>query len=230
MSSPPAPGIDLIYKSNNYSFWEVPSIDNVRAAHAWLLECLETNGPYDTVCCFSQGCALVATFLLYHTRESPQNPLPFQRAIFICGGIPLPVLDDLGLPISTEAYDINEQTSLLLKRKAGAIKEMVANVDKIPKGAGLWDDTTDLLHDPTEQPDPSDVFGLDFTLFPKDLKISIPTLHIYGAKDPRWPSSLQLVHFCRDPLTFDHGGGHEIPRSSLVSEKIADLVKSLSAM
>lgn len=81
-------------------------------------------------------------------------------------------------------------------------------------------------HDPTEAPPSSDVYGLDFSSFPANLKIKIPTVHIYGAKDPKYVASVQLVHSCeKNRRTFDHGGGHDVPKGTGVSERIAELVE-----
>ena len=71
------------------------------------------------------------------------------------------------------------------------------------------------------------MYGLDFTTFPEDLKIRIPTVHVYGAKDPKYVASLQLVHFCQEGRrrVFDHGGGHDVPKATGVSDRIAELVE-----
>jgi len=198
-----------------------------------MLDHIAANGPYDAVMGFSQGCSLLGSYLLYHRRETPHEPLPFKAAIFTCGGLPLPVLEDLGLPVSQKAYDISDETVRLLKQRAGHLTQLAANPDQIKLGTGLWDDLGGLLHDPDVMPDEADVFGLDFTIIPRDILIKIPTVHIYGAKDPRWPASVQLAHFCsgtnggRRRVMYDHGGGHDIPRSTEVSLKIAGLLEDL---
>ncbi|KAJ9154792.1 Family of serine hydrolases 1 [Pleurostoma richardsiae] len=225
----PSPGIDVLFaKSGNYTWWPKNTVQAVRASHLWLDDYLADNGPYDGVCCFSQGCSLIGSYLLYHARETPDAPPPFSFAVFICGGLPFPVLEDLGLPISRRAHEINERTGKIMRAKAAVLYEKAAAPDQIQKGVGLWDNTTDLVHNPGDLPDPTDVFGLDFSAFPADVRIGIPTLNVYGAKDPRWPSSIQLAYFCDDRMMYDHGGGHDVPRSSEVSVKIAEMLKSLS--
>lgn len=93
----------------------------------------------------------------------------------------------------------------------------------------LWDEipADDLEHDPSETPPSSDVYGLDLNFFPEDLKIKIPTVHVYGAKDPKYVASVQLVHLCEENRrrTFDHGGGHDVPKRTNVSERMAELVE-----
>jgi len=223
--SAPAPGVDVLFEAGNFTWWPKPTVQSIRAAHLWLDDYVEEHGAYDAVCCFSQGCSLVLTYLLYHAKERPDEPLPFKSAVFICGGVPFSVLEDLGLHVSQKAKDINDRTGEALRRKAGKLREIAANIDMISPGFGLWDDTGDLLHDPSAVPERSDVFGLDFTAFPGTALVDIPTVHVYGSKDPRWPSSMQLAHFCSSRTMYDHGGGHEIPRSTAVSLRIAELVR-----
>ena len=226
---PPAPGIDVLFtKSENYTWWPKNSVQAIRASHLWLDDYLEEHGPYDGVCGFSQGCLLINSYLLYHARETPEVALPFRWAVFLCGGVAFPVLEDLGLPISRRAHEINDLSSKTMKAKASVLYDMAANPSQIQLGVGLWDNTADLLHDPKMMPDERDCFGLDFSKFPKDLRIRIPTVHIYGGKDPRWPSSIQLAYFCDDRKMYDHGGGHDVPRSSDVSVKIAELIKTVN--
>ena len=224
--------MDVFFSPPYYAFYHSPDAASVKASHKWLLKLLSQRDPYDAVICFSQGCALISSFLLYHAQESPNSPLPFRGAIFICGGIPLAVVSDLGLPVSGEAWEINNRTARELRERAGAAG---AKLGAIMSGSrdekeGLWD----LMDNrSTEFPtDRTNVFGLDYTKFPDDMKIMIPTVHIYGKKDPRHPSSMQLAHFCDEGKrkVYDHGGGHDVPRRTEVSEKIAGLVRWLEGM
>ena len=227
--SAPAPGVDVLFESGHFTWWPKATVQAIRAAHLWLDDYLAGHGPYDAVCCFSQGCSLLISYLLYHARETPGAALPFGSAIFVCGGVPYAVLEDLGLHVSQRAKDLNDRTSKALQRKAGALRDMAANLDRIQPGVGLWDDTADLVHDAGGGvPDARDVFGLDFTEFPRDLFIQMPTVHIYGGKDPRWPAAMQLAHFCENRVMYDHGGGHDIPRSTEVSLRIAELVAEVT--
>ncbi|OBT88077.1 hypothetical protein VE02_03648 [Pseudogymnoascus sp. 03VT05] len=224
--SPATAGFESLFKPPNYTFWTKPTVESFRAAHAWLRNYLAENGPYDAVCCFSQGCALIATFILYHAAETPDEPLPFKVAVFICGGVPLPALEDLGLPVSKKAYEINEKTGRQLQSKTAKYAQLANSPDQIQIGLGLWDyDREELSHDHDKFPDANDVYGLDFTVFRKDIRIKIPTVNIYGAKDPRYPASMQLSHFCENTRRYDHGGGHEVPRTTVVSDEIAGLVR-----
>lgn len=229
-----APGITAIYKTQTYTWWPQATPEAIRAAHRWVADYARKHGPYDAVCCFSQGCSLAATMALYHSIQQAtepgtvEEPLPFRAAIFICGGVPLPALEDMGLEVSNRAHEINQCTGALLNGTAGKLAEFAANLHLIKRGVGLWDGNKgSLVHDSKKRPDRSDVFGLDFTKFPVAARINLPTVHVYGSKDPRWPAGIQLAEFCDDREEFDHGGGHDIPRSTEVSERIASMVRRL---
>ncbi|KAL8723284.1 MAG: hypothetical protein Q9225_000406 [Loekoesia sp. 1 TL-2023] len=220
LPSDPAAGVDLFYPPPYYSFWNDTSTDSVRKSHAWLLDKIRRDGPYDGVMCFSQGCSLIASFCLYHQAETPNQPLPFGVAIFICGGVPLQVLEDVGIEVSKEAWDMNNKSSKALAEQASS--------DAILKsGLNRWITADGVIANGDALQDPKNVFGLDFTRIPQHLRIKVPTVHIYGNKDPRCPASLQLAQFSDPSLrkTYDHGGGHDVPRKSDVSESIAQLVE-----
>ncbi|KAK4103516.1 hypothetical protein N658DRAFT_276910 [Parathielavia hyrcaniae] len=226
-----APGTDILFSNSpgHYTWWATQTINNIRGAHQLLDDHVAAHGPFDMVLGFSQGCSLIGSYLLYHGRETPDKPLPFKAAIFVCGGMPLPALEDLGVDVPPRAKAFNDMTIKMMQQRASKLVDMAANPDKIQPGVGLWDDVEGLLHDPKKMPDESDVFGLDFTTMPEDLQIRIPTLHISGAKDPRWPASLQLAYYCEKRKWYDHGGGHDIPRTTVVSESIAKLILELAS-
>ncbi|RDW64447.1 uncharacterized protein DSM5745_09858 [Aspergillus mulundensis] len=136
----------------------------------------------------------------------------------------------MGLPISSDAEEINRATGALLQNTATSLSTFASDISLIQRGVGLWDgnvSSKSLIHDPGTRPPRDDVYGLDFTAFPTWARIEIPTVHVYGAKDPRWPAGVQLAEFCVDRVEFDHGGGHDIPRGSVVSERIGGLVEGL---
>ncbi|RDW74408.1 putative EF-hand calcium-binding domain protein [Aspergillus mulundensis] len=60
-----------------------------------------------------------------------------------------------------------------------------------------------------------------------NVKITIPTVHIYGERDPRYIAGIQLSEVCEKSSrkVYNHGGGHEIPRFEAVSGAMADLVR-----
>jgi len=76
-------------------------------------------------------------------------------------------------------------------------------------------------------PDLKNIFGINFEEVEKEKLIQIPTVHVFGKRDPRYPASVTLAHFCEGSVrrVFDHGGGHDIPRTGDVSFMMAELVE-----
>ncbi|ERF76433.1 hypothetical protein EPUS_07313 [Endocarpon pusillum Z07020] len=224
--SDPAPDVPYFYAPPYYAWWEGNTPASVRTSHTWLQSKLARDGPYDGVLLFSQGCSVIASFLLYHQATNPTSPPPFKVAIFICGGIPLSILEDLGAKVSQEAHDWDQKTRVLLREKTTDAAAILSHGHD-RWGSSAKDDTAEEDPGAKIMNNPQDVFGLDTTQFSEHSKIRIPTVHIYGSKDPRRPASLQLACLCRAEVRkiYDHGGGHDIPRRKEVSEAIAGLVR-----
>ncbi|KAJ5115186.1 hypothetical protein NUU61_000945 [Penicillium alfredii] len=208
--SDPAAGVDLFYAPPYFSFWEGDSVDNVRASCAWLNDYIVKNGPYDVALMFSQGCVLGSSALLLHQEETPHLPPPFKAAVFVCGGPSLNVLYDLGFHVSAAARERDTASRSALSLQAGSSAVLT-------RGADRW----------------TGLKALDSGLSEEELRaeiscpsrITVPTVHVYGSKDPRYAAGVHLSAIC-DPATcrtYNHGGGHEIPRTDAVSQSIAAL-------
>ncbi|KAI1454903.1 serine hydrolase FSH [Annulohypoxylon moriforme] len=168
---PAAPGIDTIFECDIYKAWYDPCLGapTHRKAIELLSEIIDEEGPFDGCIGFSQGAALLASFLLAHQSLNRFSPPPFRLAIFICG---------------SSALSISE-------------------------GNGLW-----------SRIDPQD-------LERGNLRIKIPTVHIYGRKDPAYQESLNLRDMCepRNRLEYAHSSGHDIPRGIAVTKDMARTVQ-----
>ncbi|KAJ5280552.1 hypothetical protein N7478_005924 [Penicillium angulare] len=206
-----AAGVDLFYPPPYFGFLEESTYDDMLAACDWLRVYISKNGPYDAVMGFSQGTIMASTYLLLHQEETPHLPPPFKAAIFSCGAVSLGVLEELGFNITSSMHhrDMASRRSLGNMASSNAI---------LQSGGSRWQgDTTsqglseDQVRDEIKGP----------------LQIPIPTVHIYGTKDPRYSAGVQLSGVCNpeNRRTFNHGGGHEIPRTSAVSNTIAELIE-----
>lgn len=221
--SDPAAGIATFYPPPYYAFWHGTTIAAIRASHKWFLDVLRDRGPYDGVMGFSQGTGLIGSFLLYHANEHPGEALPFKCAVFFCGGVSLNVVADLGVPVPQAARDLDD-------RSRDALFEKAASVASARPGDDYW--ARGMVFDASVPVSRDDVYGLDFTRVPGRLLIKIPTVHVWGSKDPRYPSSVQLSQFCEGSLrkTLDHGSGHDIPRTRDCSESVAEAMEWLEMM
>ncbi|CAG8274320.1 unnamed protein product [Penicillium nalgiovense] len=205
-----AAGIDIFYNPPYYSFWENDSVDSIRATYDWLTEHIAKNGPYDLALMFSQGCVLGSSALLFHQEETPHLPPPFKAAIFVCGGASLGVLEEMGFPVSAEARE-------RARASRSALAQQATSSALLAQGANRWTGLETLDSGLSE-----DELRKEIT---SPYRINVPTVHIYGSKDPRWAAGVHLSGICEPSKrrTYDHGGGHEIPRTAAVSNSIAEL-------
>ncbi|KAN0083523.1 Serine hydrolase FSH [Elaphomyces granulatus] len=206
-----AAGIDLFYGPPYYAFWEEENATETQAARAWLADLIAESGPFDGVMMFSQGCILGASMLLRHQIQNPHQPPPFKFAIFICGGAPLREMESLGYSIESNVWERDRLSKYALHYKAGLSAIL-------SQGSARWTevDTSITAEDLAEE----------ITGPSGSCPIKVPSVHIYGSKDPRYYSGMQLANLFdkQTRRTYDHQGGHEIPRTEAISRKIMDLV------
>lgn len=206
-----APGVDVFYDPPYYGFWETATLDAVLKAVEWLKELIAKKGPYDVVMSFSQGSIVASSLLLLHQKETPDLPPPFKSGIFICGASSLRVLENLGFNITQQALDRDEASVNALNKQADMSSIM-------SKGANRWKGDSFIAGRSEE--DVRDEFQGPF-------KIKIPSVHVYGAKDPRLGASLQLsgLFDSENRRCYNHQGGHEIPRTANITEILTEMVE-----
>ncbi|KAI0873149.1 serine hydrolase FSH [Hypoxylon argillaceum] len=190
-----------------HTFFDSSAIADIYKAHEWLTAKIEADGPYDGVIAFSQGAMLVSSYLLYRQWYSHEHDPPFRFATFISGGISLAVLKDLGAPISGVAERIVEETEL---RRQGNLGPSPSHISLARQAMFNSDDC----------------FGLNLNKVPLELKIRIPTAHVWGSKDPSFPTSTHLAGLC-DPYIrkiYIHGSGHEVPQGIEDTQELGQLV------
>ncbi|KAI1467649.1 serine hydrolase FSH [Daldinia caldariorum] len=198
VKDPPPP------ESHGYKFYDAEEVKDIRKAGEWLAAILDRDGPYDGVLAVSQGAAAVSSFLLYRQWYEHELPPAFRFAIFINGSIPLKVLKDLGVPVSNEAEMVVAEANL---QRDQALGPLPAHTSKARRAVFNSDDC----------------FGLNLNRIPLELKIRIPTVHVWGENDPLFPASVQLTGLC-DPYIRKiqmHKGSHEVPRDE---EGLSELV------
>ncbi|KAI1214241.1 serine hydrolase FSH [Annulohypoxylon truncatum] len=192
----------------HFKFYDKEEAEDIRKAGEWLATKLDSDGPYDGLIAFSQGVTVVSGFLLYRQWYDPELSPAFKFAIFISGSISLKVLKDIGAPVSKEAETAITQAVLQRDQVLGPLS---AHVTKARRAVFNSDDC----------------FGLNLNRLPLELKIRIPTVHIWGEKDPLFPSSIHLAGLC-DPYIrkiYTHSGGHEIPQEENELMQITPLIE-----
>ncbi|KAL4933046.1 putative EF-hand calcium-binding domain protein [Aspergillus undulatus] len=188
-------------------------------------------------------------------EKDKMPPPPFKSAIFICGGAPHQLLEEIG-------YSISPLTKARDDESRAVLSSMASSESILSRGSARWTgsplDFSIQNPYPTPLATPTHNLGLSlspFTFEPQphthnnthldslslsfhaedeirreivgSVKVSIPTVHIYGERDPRYVAGIQLSEVCvkKKRKVYNHGGGHEIPRYEAVSGAIADLVR-----
>ncbi|KAI2616123.1 serine hydrolase FSH [Hypomontagnella submonticulosa] len=194
--------------SAGYRYFDTEDADDIRKATEWLAARLENDGPYDGIISYSQGAALVSSFLLYRQWFDHDLPPLFRFAVFIGGSVPLKVLKDLGVPVSSKAESVVTQAKL----QSGQGREPMLPHTKEARRALFNSD---------------DCFGLNLNKIPLELKIRIPTAHIWGENDALFPASVQLAGLC-DPYlrkVYVHSGLREVPQEKKDLDELKLLIE-----
>lgn len=122
------------------------------------------------------------------------------------------ILEELGFHVSAEARERDVASRNALAKQAG-------NAAILSQGTNRWSGLDSLTSGLSEEELRQEIEC--------PFRVSIPTVHIYGSKDPRFSAGVHLSAVC-DPSkrkSFDHEGGHEIPRNTRVSDMIVNLVQ-----
>lgn len=213
----PSPGVEDFYNGPYRCWFNTPTTEKVAQANAYLKEFLTQSGPFDVVIGFSQGAALAASLLLHQRIEDPKAEPWFKAAIFICSPLPFVCYTEYGVDV--RKYFGVLGPPLPSKRPTTVPDYLVADAyfrrnDKDLGGGdgGSGGQFYNMFHPSVDQ-----------------VRISIPTVHIYGRRDDWRRHSKDLVGLCdpRHVLQFEHDGGHEVPRSA--SDEICDLYEEVVA-
>lgn len=128
--------------------------------------------------------------------------------MFISGSIPLKALRDLGVPVSNAAESVVAEAELQRDRGLGPSASHTADARRAVFNS-------------------DDCFGLNLNSIPLELKIRMPTVHVWGEQDPMFPTSVQLAGLC-DPYIRKihvHGGKCEVPRDGKDVVELASLLE-----
>jgi predicted esterase len=198
-----APGMSVSYPPPYLCWYERGDPEEVRTAHEYLRSVIDEDGPYDGVIGFSEGAALAAGLLL--SDESSDAEPRFKVAVLFNSVVPLVPFGSecLGAPLGKVVQ--GHQDSYLDLLLPGERKEKASEEGRAA------------------------VLSRALCFSPQGAhKISIPTVHVIGGKDPFAESSRLVVELCT-PDTAQvviHDGGHELPRDGSLLERCAELIET----
>ncbi|KAF2843599.1 hypothetical protein M501DRAFT_919338, partial [Patellaria atrata CBS 101060] len=184
--------------NGSFQYWgNTLTIKKVAAAHTYLLSFIKQKGPLDIFLGFSKGAAPAASILLHHEIEHPELS-PFKATIFICSSLP---------------FSRSVHWDYLI-----ADKYFLRDDDDLSSSSGSEPESdASGSNSESERVTVKCKDGPYYHMFHADvdeIRISVPTAHVYGTKDPWRKHSIDLVELCHraQRLQFQHDGGHEIPR------------------
>lgn len=208
------PGIDAFFPGPYYSYYVLPTPDEVQNAFDMIDEMIEEEGPFDAVIGFSQGSALASSYILHDLRSAqPRNP--FKCAIFFN---------------ATAPWDRSSPPFCLDKDKncrMADTNEPLINFDineTIPESDGSKGYTGTISYEKKYL----HRYGSPYAN-PEKAQITIPTFHIVGANDDYLSQSLQVRDLCtrHGRHFYQHRGGHEIPSDRNASAKVVAEMHSM---
>ena len=84
-------------------YYQQPTLDLVKEAHLFLDDILQ-SGNFDILLGFSQGAALIASYLLHHQERHRTDTPPVKVAIFISASLPFSIDDSHGVTASENGF------------------------------------------------------------------------------------------------------------------------------
>ncbi|KAF6807782.1 hypothetical protein CSOJ01_07984 [Colletotrichum sojae] len=186
-----------------------------------------------------QGAAVAVSMILHHQLEHPSSAPLFRFAIFI--GSPLPFSHSLMHGIDTRSYfgvPYGLDCRLFDKyKRPNKVPGYLITPDRYLKddsddegtvSSSSTDEEESPIATPLETPSPAGegVFYQMFHSTADEVRMNIPTVHIFGRKDPWYLHSKDVLQLAcpENASVLEHCYGHEVPRH--LSEEICDLIES----
>jgi pimeloyl-ACP methyl ester carboxylesterase len=180
----------------------MPTKELVLAAHAYIHDIVESEGPFDGVIGFSQGAALAASLMLERSKSATKGDL-FSFAIFACASLPFDIDNNHGL------------TAWLQARRKGS-NDLVGEFD----GELSKDDPPGFPSEIHQLDERANLLGR-YHPARTQFKINVPTVHIIGDADPYRGQGVALSQLSlrSESAVVHHKEGHCIPRDRVFQTK-----------
>ncbi|KGO40477.1 Serine hydrolase FSH [Penicillium expansum] len=187
-------------------------------SYALIEETLHTYGPFDGAFGFSQGAALIVSYLLERRAAYPDESLPF-RFLILCSPV---------VPLAGNAEYCHRILGCLSRDNESRIRSCQdTQISDLPERAriamtmltDILDASTTITQEPRrfyldrELPDVPCALHPDLCL----TRLPVATLHVRGTTDAKalWNCGFLIQSFFDSPKlrVFEHKSGHDIPRS-----------------
>ncbi|KAL8983027.1 MAG: hypothetical protein Q9205_002617 [Flavoplaca limonia] len=221
-----APGVAAFFSAPYLCWYTTPTTTKMDLAHQLISSVILNDGPFDAVMGFSQGAALAASAILRHQIQQPSKPPLFRMAIFICS--PMPFSQSLDFGIDARRYfGLRSIQGPSRPGCSTTVPNYLVTDPAYLKSEEDQDDSSSGSEDESQsvRREAPSIFYQMYHFSVDEVRLQIPTVHIYGRQDKWRLHSKDLVNLCPKNLrtVFEHDGGHEIPKSA--SEDICDAIE-----
>ncbi|KAK4868618.1 hypothetical protein LT330_006820 [Penicillium expansum] len=215
---PPAPGIEKVFPGPFACYNRLFDPGSQLDSYALIEETLHTYGPFDGAFGFSQGAALIVSYLLERRAAYPDESLPF-RFLILCSPV---------VPLAGNAEYCHRILGCLSRDNESRIRSCQdTQISDLPERAriamtmltDILDASTTITQEPRrfyldrELPDVPCALHPDLCL----TRLPVATLHVRGTTDAKalWNCGFLIQSFFDSPKlrVFEHKSGHDIPRS-----------------
>ncbi|EAU32665.1 predicted protein [Aspergillus terreus NIH2624] len=198
------PGVEGVADGPYYSFFSLPTPDQLHAAYEVIDQALDTEGPFDGIMGFSQGASLAASYLLSKSNPEP----PVKCAVFFCASMPFDVGSSCFCPLEDGSF----QDEVTGEDVSGEIQETIPELldrDKYPGQLGQR--------------------FLRRYESGSSTELCLPTVHVYSSQDPYYAQSQGLARMCQsfDREEVVHKGGHTIPWDEKITVEIIECIRRM---
>jgi pimeloyl-ACP methyl ester carboxylesterase len=208
----PAPEVLEFFPPPYLTWYNTPTVAKVADAHNQVRQIVEQDGPFDAVVGFSQGAAVAASILL-HAELEGEAPM-FKAAIFIGSPVPFARRTEVGID-ARKYFGVSDGRPNEHGRPTMVPAHLVTDPAYLRNPAQLEDMSIDRVQYQMFHPTVDDI------------RIRVPTGHVFGRRDKWYLHSKDLVGLCHEDkrIIFEHDGGHEVPRAH--TEELCDLIETV---
>ncbi|KAK0552224.1 hypothetical protein OC846_002975 [Tilletia horrida] len=215
--SDPYHGIDRYFSGPYFSWYPSPTRQSLTEALDFILDQIDSLGPFDGVFGFSQGAAMAAMLCMDY-------PHMFKFAAFFCGGRPYDrdTLQRVSLERGTGDFVTRTITTSSSTSSASSPTSSGSSTPRSKFGEVKF--SSSFLHSNASSED--NIF--DFATSELDMNasrrpslrptalITVPTVHLIGKQDAHAGEGRMLKELCdqTSAVLVEHDGGHVMPRTS----------------
>ncbi|KAH7417570.1 serine hydrolase FSH [Cadophora sp. MPI-SDFR-AT-0126] len=239
--SGPAAGLPESATPPYFCFYRKISCSEMQVTHDELKSIIEDEGPFDACIGFSQGAAVLTSYLMEHEIKRSTEKPPFAFAVMFSPTISVAPDQKFGqdyIERYAKYYDHNRDMTKKIKVKVtksraalllpGQKSQLVAEFqDLIAQGMQSAAENGEVQEDTGMDINDVNTWPRVFHPFLCEERIRIPTVYVMGKEDPYEDQSKLSRRLCEPTVsrTVEHGGVHMVPRATKDVKKVVQAIE-----